>query len=1047
MNATAVRWTSARRQLPVGLVVLALAALFALSGFNPTGVTGAAHAIAPSSPAAALPTSSPVPALHPPTLPHSVAPSAASTSARAPTHGAPGAPAPGGSGAPPVAPPTLAASGRGTFFTSTSLPLPANASLAYPYGSPINDTTSPSIAVSAHGDAVLAYTAYTNESPCANSTPFAMTEIGLVATTNNGSTWSSPNYLGNPDCSAALNYTSAWQPSVAVLGNGTFAMAYVEYNASFGPYPDNLPDDVSPSAFYYDQVVISYSYDNGTTWTNPYAINSSVNLNLSYRSSLPELPVLAATGQTLYLLWENYTNPYFYYEPSVGLNMVVSNDSGATWGLPITFPVQVGLSFGEYYYADNNPSVVISPSGELFVAYTTNYSEATPPNCQLYACSNYYFDTLNVVVASSVNNGSTLHVHTVAHGVPWFDFYPGDSFVATAPQIAYDAASGRLYVAYLGMMFPTSCFTYPQSTGCYIDAPAPWISVSTNHGTTWSVPRAVSFILDNPYGGVYDLNADLGLAINATGAVFISELFQNDSVCVPFLFGGTTCGLDTEVMLISTDGGGNFTGPYTIATGNMGNEYWLGLTSTFATLAGNLTAIWANPSCPGFASYGYCYWGGGTGYVNITLSQEYTGTGVTVTFNETGLPTGLNWTATLSGNARSGPSGTNLTVSGVPAGPGQVWSANWLNTTYGHAFGVTLTPPSPGAITASTAIVATYDPYVLLNIFTVPPAQSGQPFACNPLSGFGDECGNQAIAPTAGAHWEPLYAPLIYNVTPGAWPGYCYLCYNYSFLSWTGSGLGSWNSTNPNGTSVLGGPVNETASFSFISTCSNFFGSVSCQNATYDYLFQETGLPANTTWAVTLGSQTEEGMQSSLLFTDGQGPYNFTIWSVPYNATLSWVGTPSYPSPITSLQGATETVHFLLVADSSLSSGVTFGARGLPAGVPSWGLLLNGTSYGVPLTNSTFVLPSGNYTLNATDVYGANDIGAYLSEFLVTPLAVNATQSSVLPGGSVHITGATQIIAVFSPEYFVGVSWSTGGTVNPGYVGWTHSGVSEMLTA
>jgi hypothetical protein len=280
-------------------------------------------------------------------------------------------------------------------------------------------------------------------------------------------------------------------------------------------------------------------------------------------------------------------------------------------------------------------------------------------------------------------------------------------------------------------------------------------------------------------------------------------------------------------------------------------------------------------------------------------------------------------------------------------------------------------------------------------------------------------------------------------VTDTGFPASCYNCYNYSFLSWTGVGLGSWNTTNPNGTTFLGGPVNETANFAFLSGCS--FGT--CTNASYNYTFNEVGLPAGTDWTVSFSNLTSSSAGSSISFLDGAGPFAFTVWTVPDGASQSWVGTPSVPSPITSLQGATETVRFALVSDAAIPSLISFGATGLPSGVTSWGLTVNGTGYGVGLENATLDLGSGNRTLNATAVYGPNQVGGYLSGFRIDPEVVNSTPYTVAPGATVTFAGPAIVTALYAPEYWVTVSASLGGNVTPASVGWTDSGVSVNLTA
>jgi hypothetical protein len=959
------------------------------------------------------------------------------------------------------APPTPPSSGRGTFFTSTQVPIPVNGTpTSVPSGpgtSTINNTNSPAIAVSPHGDAVLAYTAYTNDSPCANSTAWAITEVGVVSTTNNGSSWTSPSYLGNPDCSQALNYTSAWQPTVTVLGNGTFALAYIEFNYSVGRSgaycPSCLPEygDVIGRNFQYAQLVITFSYNNGVSWTSPTAINTTTNptFGATY-TKLPMLPDLVSSGQTLYLLWENYSIPYFY-DGSIGLHMVVSTNGGASWGSQIDLPVTPGYYFGIYNpYVANDPDAIIGPHGELMVAYTTNYGETIPP-CQAYACTTDYWNTADVVLATSTNNGSTFTVHTVASSVIYEQNF---AFTTIDPQILYDPATGDLTVAYVGGVIPVGCFTFPGTSYCETGAPAPWVTTSTNMGVSWSQPILASFALDNPYGGAYDESFDLALTLNSTGALVLGTQFENTSICGTYNF-GLVCGPSDEVELFSTNGGASFLGPYVVNGGATFSNAWVGNTAVFATLANVPTLVWADPDCSGWATNGACDWGTSAGYTNITLSALFTGTGTVVSFNEAALPSGTHWSASLSGNARSGIAGATLSVSGVPIGANQSWSANWVNTSYGQAWGTNITPVSPGTITGPTSILVTYEPFVLLNVFTVPPAQSFSTFTC-PAYG-GDFCSNAAISPTSGGHWLPANTVVNYSASTFAFPGgnfYCYDCYELSFLSWTGVGSGSWNSTIANGSSKIVGPVNETANFNFIGSCSEVFNgtgvSTVCTNVTYDYFFNETGLPANTMWAVTLGNQTLQGNTSDssvIAFDEGQGPFNYTVWNVPYNATLSWVGTTTFASPISALQGAIETVSFMLMPTASLVSSVSFGASGLPGGATGWSLSLDGTSYGIPLSNASFTLGSGNYVLNASDVLGPNGVGGYLAHFEVTPLTVGASSFSVLPGGTAALSGPAMVTAVFSAEYFVTVTASGGGSITPASVGWTHGGVSVVLNA
>jgi len=128
--------------------------------------------------------------------------------------------------------------GRASFFSNAPIPNPTlgnNSCSFYSFGGGgyhycYNSTTEPSLNLTTQGYTGLAYTAFTNNSPCTAMSPFAMTEVGFVVSTDFGYTWSSPMYLGNPVCSGVpdQNYSSAFQPSLTSLSNGTFVLSYVD---------------------------------------------------------------------------------------------------------------------------------------------------------------------------------------------------------------------------------------------------------------------------------------------------------------------------------------------------------------------------------------------------------------------------------------------------------------------------------------------------------------------------------------------------------------------------------------------------------------------------------------------------------------------------------------------------------------------------------------------------------------------------------------------------------------------------------------------------
>jgi Divergent InlB B-repeat domain len=971
---------------------------------------------------------------------------------------------PAGSAAPAHgAPSTAPATGRGTFFLDTPIPTPLANQTSCPYAlnqfalGCMNNTGAPSIVSTSAGVIATAYTAFTNASVCPADGNLTYTEIGVVVSTNGGGTFGAPTYLDNPDCSQAFNYTSAISPSLTALGNGTLVLAYIEYNVSsvsnfcsgYIWYPA-----LSPCFVPYDRLVVTESFNDGASWTFPAVINSTSNTGLNQTSWMAAQPSIAAVGTTVYLAWTNFTEPYFDSNapPSIGLQMVVSTDGGLTWGSPTVLPTVTGAFFGATSYTDYAPAVLIGTNGELYVAYATDFQENTTPICIPAGCSTIYPDeTMNVVVARSVNNGSTFSLATVGRNVPvvwngfsWIAQGPG-TLVSPAPAIAQDPTTGELFVTWTGGQVGEVCFT---GSSCFAEEgfESAWVAHAPRNASGWSTPVDLGTGVLQTAGGATDDESLFtpSIGVGANGTVYVNVGYENDSACLS----GFACDLQTDLVFESNDHGVTFPDHFYPYSNSSYYDYplWDGVRSSIAVYDGVPYIAWTQEVCPGngltiscSSSYGFGY-----GYSQVIISSPFEGTGVNVTFTESGLAAGVNWSADLSGNLRSGPAGTSLVVSGVPSGPFQSWSVPWVNLTYGYAFASNATPASPGAITGNTTIGVAFNEDVLLTIFTVPPAQAGEPFWCGVNGGFfGDECSNMEVNPTPGSTWVPRNSSIAYNITDTGLPASCFRCYNYSFVSWTGTGAGSWNTTLPNGTAILYGPVNETANFAILNVCQ--FGS--CTNVSYGYLFQEIGLPANTTWAVTLGNQTLESSTPDVGFSTGSGPYAFTVWTVPENATYSWLGTPSYPSPITSLQGATETVRFSLVADASLPTELTVSATGLPSGVSTWGFTADTTTYSVPPANATLDLAAGSHLLNATSVYGSSQVGAYVTGFVITPEAMNATPYTVLPGASAELAGPALITAQYSPEYWVGVSASVGGSVAPSSVGWTPSGQAVNLSA
>jgi hypothetical protein len=999
---------------------LVLAVLFVLAAVVPLGsAAGARTSLAPAVSAGTTPS--------PPAFPP----------AAAPTNPA---------GAPP-------SSGLGTFWENQLLPTAPSPSCAY-QSICMNDSGDPSIVSTSAGVLAVAYTAFTNVSGCPTSASSTLTQIGFSDSTNGGATWSTPTLLGNTNCTVASEFPSAIEPALAVLPNGTFVLSYIDYNVSSASTCSGYIwfPALNPCFLSYDDLVVQYSANNGTTWSTPQVLNATNNSGLAPDAPVAAQPALATDGSTIYLAWTNFSYPEYdqpSIAPSIGPNLLVSSNGGQSWGTPVQLPVQPGLWGSAVSWVGYAPQLAVNASGTLFATYATDLNTVSGSVCSPFGCAiPFPAATESVVVATSTNNGSTFSSSTVSTGVPvqwngnnWANGGPG-SVVSPEPAIALDPSSGEAYVAYAGGEVGTLCFS-PSSCSLQEAFINVWVANSTDGGATWSTPMALGNAvlgLSGTATGDDDLFLP-AIGVAANGTVYVDVAQQNASACI-----ASQCGLQSDLIFESTDHGASFPAWYTPYPDLTVNDYplWDGFASSMTIDQGVPYMAWTLENCPGNGVTTSCNALSSYSWSQVVVTSPFTGTGLTVSFTQTGLPSGAHWSVSLSGNVRSGPANATLSVSGVPAGFTEVWGAGWINTSaYGVAYLPNTTTISPGTFSANTTVAFVYAENALVTIATVPPGDPGQPFNCPTTAPFGFDCANLAVAPFVGSAYEPVGTAVSYGVGPGpVLLSNCGDCLNVSFLRWTGAGVGSWNSSNPNGSSTIQGPVNETASFALLSICD--YGT--CTNVTYGYTFSEKGLPTGTDWTVTLANQTASSTTDTIGFNASQGPANFTIWVVPHNATFAYFGSPSSPSPVSFPQGGAEVVTFSLRAIDRQTSIVTAQASGLPAGVSSWGLSFGSTEYSVE-GNATYSVADGPVNLSASPVYGPADVGAYPVEFEVSPELVGAANTTLALGAALNVSGPVLVTALYAPEYWLSVANTAGGTVVGPTDTWVHSGAAVNLSA
>jgi BNR repeat protein/List-Bact-rpt repeat protein len=906
-----------------------------------------------------------------------------------------------------------------TFFQSQSIPLPKNSTCPNgPFGNCYNGSVEPSINYTSTGLVAVAYTAVTNGTPCGNGTPSAQSVVGFTSATGPGHAWSAPTYLADPVCSTASTYPSAWQPSLTSLPNGTLALTYVQYNMTGNSIPA-----VDCSSITSDRLVFTRSFNNGTTWTTPVVLNDTMPSSGSCPTGIAQRPWIADSGQTLYVAWENLT-------PSAGssgggsVHLRVSKDGGATWGTRIDLPA-IGTSTANLAL---NPVVAVDPSGRLYITYASNDSFATL--CAAGGCGTYEVE--DVVVATSTNNGTTISVTVAAHEVPlaiWNAFIaPVTPYNDPAPRLAWGARFHQMFLTYVGGV-PGSYCQYPSpclSTSSL--QPGVFVTNSSTFGASWSVPRPVSLALLNGSVVNFPTNQEFNpaMAVDGSGRLHLEMGFSNASLCANTTL-GNICGALEELYVNSTDNGTTFSPPV-VVDGNVTPyssfyaEYmWMGAYGSVVVRGSALYLAYAAASCGGWnLTAPSCGWGANSGAVQVTVSEPFTGTGIAINFHAHGVPSSVNWSVSLLGWVGSAPGNQTIGFSGIPTGEPVTWVVPEINVSGTIYFPIGASSFGYGNFTTSQSILVNFTELIQIQIGVTP----------LPSSSFGFQT-SLTPTPGPGIYQGLLGTPLQLNISPNP----CLFCDEFllTFLSWSGTGLGSYSGLSPNVTVTPLGPVNETANFQVNGYCT-FFPTFNCQNYTDGLTFLETGLPNGTTWSVSFNGSTSSsnsGVISDPNVTAGVHP--FSVWTIPSGTPgREWVGSPSVPSPLLTPSVSVVAVTFSLATTTSESFPVVANTTGLPTG-SNWSLAFGGPPVGAT-AGLVVIMESGGTSVlaNGTAVLEPNGT-EYRVSTVTTRIAVeNSTGAVTAPAPArVVVNGTTWLTLHYRPFDRVTVTATTGGSAGP----------------
>ena len=345
-----------------------------------------------------------------------------------------------------------------------------------------------------------------------------------------------------------------------------------------------------------------------------------------------------------------------------------------------------------------------------------------------------------------------------------------------------------------------------------------------------------------------------------------------------------------------------------------------------------------------------------TNFIEGTVSIIVPPNLYTVTFTETGLPSGTSWSVTLSGSTLS--STTNTIAFTEPNGT--------YTYTVGAVAGYT-SSPSSGPVTVKGANVTQPITFTKSSTgpahYTVTFIESGLPRGTSWSVTFNGTMGT--------SNTSSLVFSNVLNNTTG-----------YPFTVGTVSGY----SANPTSGSVVVNGANVTKAITF----------TAIPPGQYSLSFTETSLPTGTNWSVTVGTTTHSSTGSTVTFTEPNGTYTYTV-----GAVVGYTVSPSSGS--VTVNGASQSIPITFTPSVISTYTVTFTESGLPAGT-SWSVNLTGSTHTSTSTTVTFTEPNGTYTYTVGSVTGYTSSPSSGSVMVKGANVSEAITFTAIPSGSYSVT-------------------------------------------
>jgi hypothetical protein len=588
---------------------------------------------------------------------------------------------------------------------------------------------------------------------------------------------------------------------------------------------------------------------------------------------------------------------------------------------------------------------------------------------------------------------------------------PGYSIAPAAATIAVDGTPVGVAIAFAATAGSTYPVTFTES--------------GLSNGTAWSVTlggataaSVGSSVTDEEANGTipYNLSNVPGWRANAyAGSVRVAGAGAGVAVTwswTTYAVGFTETGLPGGTSWAVT-----LAGVRTAASGSS-----IGFVEPNGTYAYTISAVpgWTTGSFSGNVSVN-----GGAASVSVAWTRVT----YAVTVDESGLPSGTDWSVTLGGTpgASTGsgigfvePNGTyaftvagiagwrasrysgSLTVSGATASTSITWSAVTYSVTFTESglaattsWGVTV-GGTLGTSSTSTIVVAEPNGTVGYLLSDVPgwrtSAYSGQVT----VSGGPASVSVAWVRSTYSVSFNETGLPLgtSWTVSVNGAPttstnrSITVLEPNGSF-TYVLSDVDGWHTTTYSGSvTVDGGPVLVTMAWTSV---------------TYTVTFTESGLPAGTSWTVSLNSTALTSTNASILASAPNGTLAYQILNVP-----GWRANPSSGSLVVKGSSVAVTIDW-----ARTTYVVTFTEYGLAEGT-SWSVVLNGTLGAGTGSTIVFVAPNGTYRYNLGAVPG------WRSDRYSGGLTVNGFSA----GASFDFTPVTYPVTLIEAGLPTGTGWT-----------------------